>query len=221
MIVKLGPLIAEARGAIGGAVAARNRSGAYFRNRTKPVDPGSAKQNQFRTRLSAGVVAWRALTEAQRVAFNDKALITDFVNSIGESIHPTGMNLFIRGHNLLDIAGIAQVTVPPITPIIDDSGSYISFHVVDGFEHHSTTAGWPTDAIMCCWYIYDLSPSLYYYKGPYVKFSKVAAGEYTADKVQLRNVEAMQQDMSMFCMWRLVATTGAASAPRRGRAFRP
>lgn len=223
MLVKLGALIAEARGSTGGVTFARNRYGAYTRNRTKPVDPGTNKQTEFRTRVSAAVVAWRALTAAQRQAFNAKALTTDFVNRIGESFHPSGMNLFVRGYNLLDMAGLAQVTSPPVSPIIADGAAYIRFEVGagKGLIHHSTVSEWPSGATMLCWYVWNRTNSTFFYKGPYSHFSKVLGAEYTDNEVTLRLYGYIDEDSSMFAMWRLVGTDGAASHARRMRTFRP
>jgi len=221
-LIKYGSTVAMIAGSIGGATYARNRYGAYIRNRTKPVDPSSNQQNAFRSRVAAAVAAWHALTAAQRDDFNNKARTTDMVNRIGESFHPSGINLFIRGFCLLDIAGITQVTSPPVTPLIADGDSYIRFEVGAGLGliHHSTTADWPANAIMCCWYTYNLTNATYFYKGPWSKFSFVAAGEYTDNEVTLRLYNYIQADSSMFCLWRLVGTDGAASHPRLMRAVR-
>lgn len=221
MLVKLAAIVAEARGSVGGVTFARNRYGAYARNRTKPVDPASSTQQEYRARMSAAVVAWRNLTATQRDAFNAKALVTDFVNGLGEAIHPTGMALFIRGFNLLDIAGLAQVTTPPVTPIIDEAQSTLTYTADPGLQHNTTVADWPTGATMLLWHTRNLSNSTYYYKGPYIfQISLLAAG-YTADVKLLAEDASLDADSSQFAMWRLVGTDGAASALRRGRAFKP
>lgn len=222
-LIKLGSTVAMIAGSIGGATYARNRYGAYIRNRTKPVDPGSNRQTEYRTRVSAAVAAWRALTDTQRLAFNDRARSTGFVNRIGESFAPSGINLFVRTYNLLDIAGLAQVTAPPISPIIADGDAYIRFEVGAGLGlmHHSTISDWPSDATMCAWYTYNLTNSTYFYKGPWVKFSKMLGAEYTDDEVLLRAYQSIDEDSSMSCMWRLIGTDGAASHARISRAIRP
>jgi len=221
MLVKLAAIVAEARGSVGGVTFARNRYGAYARNRTKPVDPGSEKQNEARSRMSSAVVAWRALTAAQRDAFNAKALTTDFVNALGESIHPTGMTLFVRGYNLLDLAELAQVTAPPVTPIIDDSSAAFSYIADPGLRLYSDTGEWPANAVILIWHMRNLTNSTFYYKGPYTGFKNAVAGDFVADYNLLAETASLDDDSSHFALWRLVGEDGAASAPRRGRAFKP
>lgn len=222
-LIKLGGLVAEARGSVGGTTYARNRYGAYARNRTKPVDPSTNQQGAFRTRVANAVAAWQALTATQRDNFNAKAMTTVLVNRLGESFHPSGINLFIRTYNLLDMAGLAQVTAPPVTPIIPEGSSYIRFEVGAGLGliHHSTVSAWPSGATMLYWNTYNLTNSTYFYKGPWVKFQKALGAEYTEDEIMLRLYNVIEEDSSMFCQWRLVATDGAASHARTMRAVRP
>ncbi|MCK4959096.1 MAG: hypothetical protein KAT00_06840 [Planctomycetes bacterium] len=221
MLVKLGALVSEARGSTGGTVFSRNRYGAYTRNRTKPVDPSTAGQNDQRTRMSNSVVQWRALTDAQRIAFNAKALVTDFTNRIGESFHPSGMNLFIRSANLLQQAGLAAITVPPVTPIIDDAGCFSSYDVGVGLNLNASEGDWPANAVLLTQYAIDLSNSTNYFKGPYTLTASVIAASFVAG-VSLLVLDAnLQADSVQAVAWHLVAPDGATSAIRRRRTFKP
>jgi len=221
MLVKLAAIVAEARGSVGGVTFARNRYGAYARNRTKPVDPSSSKQNQARTRMSGAVTAWRALTADQRDAFNAKALTTDFVNALGESIHPTGMALYVRGHNLLDIAQQSQVTAPPVSPILDDGDCKVGYLVDPGFWINATITSMPAGSRLQVWYSFNLTNSTYYYKGPYTDFQNIAIANLDPGPYNLKGNAHLNANSSMFACWRLVGTDGAASAIRRGRGFKP
>ena len=221
MLVKLGHIIAEARGSTGGTVFSRNRAGAYTRNRTKPVDPGSAKQNTQRSQMSASVAAWRALTAAQRDLFNAKALVTSFTNRLGESFHPTGMNLFVRGHQLLLACGRVGVTDPPVTPVLDDKASNVTYDVVDGFEVNTTIADWQADSNLLVWHQNDLTNSTFYFKGPYSQARVLGNGNFPAGSFILTADADLDADSSMFAAWRYVENDGSASAIRRGRAFKP
>lgn len=221
MLVKLGGTIAEARGSMGGATFARNRYGAYVRNRTKPVDPASAKQNTKRTQMAACITAWRALTAAQRDLWNAKALVTDFVNRIGESFHPSGMNLFVRGHALLLASGRAGVTVPPVLAVIDDKGTDVSYTVDPGFEMNTIIADWPADTTMLVFEQDNLSNSTFFHKGPYAIQRVLGNGNFPAGSFTLQANADLDADSSMFACWRLVLNTGAASSMRYGRAFKP
>lgn len=220
-LILLGGNLADIRGSVGGVTYARNRYGLFQRNRTKPVDPASASQEAFRTRFAAAIPNWHALTAAQRDLWNAKALNTDFVNALGQSFHPSGFNLFARADLLLDMAGLSGVTSPPLTPTIDDAGSSLTYTADPGLEHNSTTANWPAAAVMLLWHQRSLSSGIYFYKGPYTRFSHKVAGDYTADKFLLTAAANLDADSAQFAAWRLVGTDGAASAMRRGRAFKP
>lgn len=220
-LILLGGNLADIRGSVGGVTFARNRYGLFQRNRTKPIDPASASQEAYRTRFAAAIVNWRALTAAQRLAFNAKALNVDFVNALGQSFHPSGFNLFARSDMLLDIAGVAAITVPPTSPTINDSNTFVSYDAGTGFDINSTIANWPGGATLLVWYEYDLSSCKFFYKGPYTHYHDLLAGEFVADVVTLQTTAGILVDTAMFAMWRLVGTDGAASSVRRGRAYKP
>lgn len=221
MLLKLGSIVAMASGSVGGTVFSRNRSGAYTRNRTMPVDPGTNSQNLQRGRFSCAVLAWRALTEAQRQAFNAKALVTDFTNRIGESIHPSGMNLFMRSAVLLSQAGLAGITVPAVDPILGDFCTFTSFDPVNGLEMNSNATEWPAAAVLLVQYAIDLSNSTNYYKGPYPLSTTMVVADFTLDVAEIVPLLGLQVDSVQACSWRLVGTDGAASAVRRFRTVYP
>ncbi|MBA7692793.1 hypothetical protein ES703_101361 [subsurface metagenome] len=219
-LILYGSVVANIAGSIGGATFARNRYGAYIRNRTKPVDPGSNLQTEFRTRVSAAVTAWQALTATQRAAFNSKAKTTDLVNRIGQSFHPSGINLFIRTYNLLDMAGIAQVTTPPVSPITHDGSTTATYSGAYGWRLESITANWPADSKMLIWTAINKTNSTYFFKGPYDFTFKALATDYVTDVYSMHDPGDVDADSSMFAMWRLVAPDGAASHARRSRAYK-
>lgn len=91
-----GPMIAEARGSVGGTVFSRNRAGAYTRNRSVPVNPGSTGQDQVRIALSAANVFWvEVLDDEQRDLWDDYAFNVPKTNKVGQSFNATGQNWFV------------------------------------------------------------------------------------------------------------------------------
>lgn len=221
MLLKFGGIVTEGRGSVGGVTFSRNRSGAYARKRTKPVDPSSPAQNDQRTRLSSGVTQWRALDEGERRAFNAKALTTPFTNRLGEQFNPSGMNLFMRGAQLLQAAGLAPVTVPPVNASIDDGHCFTSYAVDPGLVINSTLSEWPENAVLLAWRQIDLSPSIYSYKGPYSKASVITSGNFGGDTYTLVEDASLQADSVQMCSWRLVGADGSASARRYRRTRKP
>jgi hypothetical protein len=96
MKLKWGALAVDGRGKIGGQVAARNRSGAYLRNKVTPNNPNTGFQSAIRSLLSQLSAQWRKLTQEQRDAWN--AAVTEWskTNVFGDTVNPTGKNLFTQ-----------------------------------------------------------------------------------------------------------------------------
>jgi len=217
MLIKYGGLVGDARGSLGGTTFSRNHYGSYARQRTKPVDPGSTLQNTYRTRMAAAVVAWEALTSAQKLAWNAKGSTTNFTNRLGDSYTPTGSNLWVRSYNLLEQAGLTAITDPPIFPVIDDVGTALTFDGTDGLVLTTTSADWPAAAVLLVWYAIDKTKGTYFYKGPYPNATSLVAGDFTLDEAILVATAGIQAGSSQFAAWRLVGTDGSASTMRRGR----
>lgn len=128
-LVRLGPLVADIRGAVGGVVFARGYAGTYARNRTKPVYPGSPKQNARTALMSTLVAHWQGtLTNPERVAWNALGTHTAFRNALGDDFSPSGFNCYARTNFLLDLTGQSLVTAAPaqaITPALPATIDYL------------------------------------------------------------------------------------------------
>ena len=98
-LVKFGGGITEMRGSIAGNVFARNRSGAYVRARTKPVNPNSEAQGFVRSIIGQLAQHWRTtLDAAERIAWETYAGSVAMKNALGETVFLTGFNHFIRSN---------------------------------------------------------------------------------------------------------------------------
>lgn len=96
-LVRFGGLVTQVSGAIAGVVHARNRFGNYIRPRTKPVNPHSQRQEQVRADLSHLAEVWHGeMSAAQRAAWEVYAAAVAMKNRLGETIHLTGYNHFMR-----------------------------------------------------------------------------------------------------------------------------
>lgn len=94
--------IARISGSIAGHTFARNKSGDYVRNRTKPVNPRTSFQQVMRAIVAALAQYWRTqLTPEQRGAWENYAQAVGMKNRIGQTIHLTGFNHFIRTNSLV------------------------------------------------------------------------------------------------------------------------
>lgn len=97
MLVKYGLGVADARGSVAGVTASRNKSGAYFRARVKPVNPKSYRQEFIRSVVSHLAEYWHVdLTAVQRGLWETYAAAVAMKNGLGETIHLSGFNHFIR-----------------------------------------------------------------------------------------------------------------------------
>lgn len=123
-LIRYGSGIAQMSGSIGGTTYARNRFGAYSRNRTTPVNPKSSMQSKVRLIMAYLVEYWNEqLSDAQRAQWATYAAAVSMTNRLGDSIKCTGFNHFIRGNALrLRFAGSviepgpAVLTLPPTDP---------------------------------------------------------------------------------------------------------
>lgn len=115
-LLKLGLMVADIRGSVGGAVFARNRGGAYVRNRTIPLNPGSTRQTAVRAVFADLAVRWSdTLTDAQRQAWENYAQQVPLVNALGEPRQVSGLNMYVRANTLIVDTGGAIVDAAPTT----------------------------------------------------------------------------------------------------------
>lgn len=101
-LVKYGGGIIQMSGSIAGNTHARNRSGNYVRARTKPTNPNSPAQNKIRSVITYLSELWAdTLDDAQRLAWKTYADNVNMKNRLGEVIHLSGFNHFIRSNSVL------------------------------------------------------------------------------------------------------------------------
>lgn len=98
-LVKFGGGITQMSGSIAGNTFARNRSGNYVRARTKPVNPNSTRQSKIRAILAELVERWNeTLDDTQRTAWATYAAAVAMKNKLGETIHLSGFNHYVRSN---------------------------------------------------------------------------------------------------------------------------
>lgn len=111
--VKFSALISEMRNKLNGSVFARNRGGAYLRNKVTPTNPQTLAQVQARSLLTQFSQSWRSLTQAQRDSFTsvvDQWARTDI---FGDVVNPSGSSLYIRLNINISLAGGTAIDVAP------------------------------------------------------------------------------------------------------------
>ncbi len=106
-LIKYGGGIVQMSGSIAGTVFARNKSGNYARPRTKPVNPKSVRQEAIRAIISFLAEMWHAdMTAVQRGLWETYAAAVPMKNKLGETIHLSGFNMFIRTSCASQTAGL-------------------------------------------------------------------------------------------------------------------
>lgn len=125
-ITKLGPPIAGIRGTIGGITYSENKGGTYAKLWAPPVNPRSPNQQTERAYLSRMPGLWRALSDAQRAAWDTFAALPaqELFNPLGESYYASGFGWFCKCNvRLLRMARATIQAVPtqarPAAPTID------------------------------------------------------------------------------------------------------
>lgn len=149
-LLKLGGLIADIRGSVGGVTFARNRGGAYARNRTVPINPSSTRQTAVRALLGDLSNVWTTtLTQAQRAAWELYAANVPLINPLGEARNVSGINMFVRTNSvMLDTGGTrlddapTEFTVgPTITPSFSIDAAADTFDINDLGGYPETAPG--------------------------------------------------------------------------------
>lgn len=152
-LVKYGAGIIQMSGSIAGDVHARNRFGNYIRPRTKPINPNTAHQQAVRAALSLLVERWaETLTGVQRTAWNLYASSVAMTNRLGETVHLTGMNHYVRSNSfrarfsktIVD-AGPTTFSLPDTDPAFDvtaaEGAQQITVNFDDGLAWDNEDGG--------------------------------------------------------------------------------
>lgn len=106
----------EARGGIGGLVYNTWRGINTVKTNTSPTGQGTAKRLAAQALLAYVSQLWRALTDAQRAAWNQYAIDHPVSDWTGSPKRLTGMNWFVDCCIANRRAGVAVVTAPPVLP---------------------------------------------------------------------------------------------------------
>jgi len=111
--IKLGALVADIRGSIGGTAFSRGGGGAIARNAPKPVNPRSPSQNVRRAVLAYLTQYWsKTLSAPNRTGWNDYAAGTSWTNKVGTAASISGMAAFVRLNSIIFLARIPTVVHP-------------------------------------------------------------------------------------------------------------
>lgn len=112
--IKFGAMMVDARGKLGGHVFSKNRGGAYIRTKVTPSNPQTEDQVAQRALLASASQRWKALTEAQRTAWNGAVSQYSSTNVFGDLVNPSGSALHTRLNINAGLVGGAAISTPPL-----------------------------------------------------------------------------------------------------------
>lgn len=149
-LVKYGGGIIQMSGSIAGDTHARNRYGNYVRARTKPINPNTSRQVAVRASMAVCVERWsETLTAAQRAAWDLYASNVNMLNALGETIHLSGFNHYIRSNaSLIRVSrtpvddGPVVFTIPDHDPAFAITASEATQQISIAFDN---TLAWATE----------------------------------------------------------------------------
>lgn len=100
-------------GSIGGITGSHNRGGLYLRARRIPTNPSSPAQVLVRAYLATATTTWATLSNAQRADWELYAANVPVINPLGDSIHLSGQQWFVKCNSLRLRAGKSVINPAP------------------------------------------------------------------------------------------------------------
>ena len=172
-----GLMVTSLSGSMDGVVASHNAGGPYFRNRTTPTDPATARQVNCREAMAACYTWWKDnLSQADREQWHAYAKTTRHTNRIGQQIFLSGWDAFTQMAFLKFQVNeqLGAGTDPGATP----PHSHIPFSVAPRAELNDADVIrliWESDSIwegdqdnMLVLYVSSIrSGTINFFKGPY------------------------------------------------------
>lgn len=178
MLLK-GTIASQLSGSLAGLTASHNRGGQYLRARVIPTDPLSSLQAQMRAAMSEANNAWAGLTQTQRDDWDNYALNTPLLNSLGDPVNVGGKGMFIRGNvprlyaTIVTGTDLPLVTAAPTTMGLPAAAGLVIGDVDASADTVSiefdNTAAWAADAAAALLVFTGapISPARTFFKGPY------------------------------------------------------
>lgn len=185
-LVKYGGGIVQMSGSIAGNTHARNRYGNYVRARTKPVNPNSARQQEIRNAITECTDRWgQTLTALQRAAWNLYADNVAMKNKLGEAIHLSGFNHYIRSQSWARARNQATNDVAPVIFELAEKDPTFNITISEGTQQVSVifdiAMDWCIDDGAILWFFEGQPQNAQrnFFKGPW-KYNNCIPGNSVA-----------------------------------------
>jgi len=232
-LVKYGGGVIQMAGSIAGNTFARNRSGNYVRARTKPInpnssssnlarDPGENNQNIVRATLASLANRWsQVLTSVQRTAWDLYAASVVMTNRLGETIHLSGYNHYIRSNAFLLSRGETLVDAgPTIFELPEKDPSIViepEVHEQKAKLTFDDTMDWvdEDEAFLIIREGRPQNPQRNYFGGPYLGY-KDKGGDSVTPKTSpewITNLHLLSEGQKVWYDLRIIRADGRLSEP--------
>lgn len=176
-----GIAVEELNGSAGGTTAARNKSRQYFKIRTAPRNPRTGSQSEVRGRLSTISKKWGALTDAERLQWDDWAKTQAGRRVLGKAGVLSGFNAFCRVQLNATLINVDAGNVPPTNNIIGE--------LVDATVTVATTGNVTVNAVMLASVDNASQPGKYQFTGAVVvEMTPVLPSGRASDVTALRYI---------------------------------
>lgn len=215
-------------GRLGGQVFARNRSGSYVRQGTKPVNTNTARQQAVRNFMQTLSTRWsNVLTALQREEWNAYAAAVLAVNRLGETIQLTGQNWFVGNNSVILSAGGQIADDGPATLNKPDSDPTFAVVVDEANQQLSVTFDntlpWANDddGYMLVSMGTPVNPTREFFASPYRIAGAIDGNATTAptSPTVLPAPFAVQETQKVFVQARVMEGDGRVSQFFRGTAI--
>jgi len=175
--VKFSALISDMRNKLNGSVFSKNRAGSYLRNKVTPTNPQTASQAGVRSILGGLASGWRSLSQGERDAFINAVGSWTSTDIFGDTVTPSGFQLYVRLNSNLVNAGQSAITAPPLPVGISGATSLSIVNTIGGTSLTLTVDPDPVPAgeIAIIEATAGYSPGINNFSGKFRKIGTVAA----------------------------------------------
>lgn len=139
-LIKLGALVTQISGKIGGQTLGTGPSGHYIKNNGVPRKSITLYQRDKMSLMATTAQRWRSLTPSQRLTFNNASPEYTYLNRVGETKNYSGFAIFTQlannvSNSLSPVSGppvpipLPRVSFTPLTGVaVTGSGPLMEWH---------------------------------------------------------------------------------------------
>lgn len=144
--IKLGPVITDISGSIGGITFQRNKFGMTLREKPLPLNPFTSAQYVVRQHMQSIQISWQNLTDAQRLQWDRFLDFSGQTINSNKSVKLSGHTLFIKYQMIRLMSGrpllatFSYIPMPTVSPFdkftVSGSFLYVNFSpTIDSSEY--------------------------------------------------------------------------------------